>query len=617
MIKKISPKVPSTFSCLFFCLNEIGYLVKLVEMESKGNKRQLKSLDQSSSRGPSIVEGRSSKRHDSKKESKGKTVDLDQILLDHLSAPIKKEKTLNVGDLQKVEKAVDSLGKSLRTIIDLTPDVYTHKDPKIHALLNSPRIRLAQYLTSISNLGVLEKTEKLITFYEGVRSGRHEDPSSILPLKAFKDDLASQFHGPDEISKQKAGARKREEISLAKKEVINKSNKVSSWPPALPEITNENLRRQVFTHKSVAGMHFYLTDVELLDVHNERLEFLGDSIINSLIAVITYDRFPYMHEGDLSNIRTALITNNTLSEWAKIYGMDKMLKFYEPKESKKTVVGGRGSAASTPKYIADVFEAYVGGLWVLHGGSSESVSIVRPWLEELASPMLTSIEQAQEGSVPLNYEAKKALYTKIGSASMSPTYVTTKVINNGAVYVECRMGDEVLALGIARTAKEAGLRAAMKALQSKEVIDKYAQLRRDIPRVLAPEAGQEIAEPHITTSQTGSVNTPESQLESQSLNESYSAKLQLDFIKDQEAAFAINPKKYFASLVGKKMVKYETKQLDNENETEVFESTLYLDGIKLKTATGHSAKSAEKRAAYFSLSSDYSKIMEWKNRSSK
>lgn len=565
------------------------------------------------------IGGKEKRKHDfenppSKRSEKAGSTDMDQMLLDRLNAPRKTVKEVSVDDLKKVENAVDMLGQSLRTIMDLTPDVYSHSNLEIDSRLKSPKIMLAQYLTSMSNLGILGKVETLVNNSQGTLEYVH--PSAILPLKAVKDTLATQFHNSSELSKHAAQTSKRETIFMSKREVNNKSKKVASWPPPLPEITDLNLRTQVFTHKSVAGMHHYLTEVEQLDKHNERLEFLGDSIVNSLIAVIAYDRFPYMHEGDLSNIRTALITNNTMSEWAKMYGMDKELKFYEPDLSKRAgVVGGRGAAASTPKYIADAFEAYVGGLWVNYGAGSQSVAVIRPWLEELASPMLMSIEQAQEGSVPLDYEAKKSLYTKIGSSALSPSYVTTKTMSNGFVVVECRMGEELLASGTARTAREAGLRAAMKVLQKPDVLDKYAQLRRDTPRIIpenavvSPEQFQSESAPELESSKQPKSTALTTYSEDPTL-------LQLNFIKDNEAEFAKHPKKYFASLLGdrKDLIRYETKEKDQENGKDVFESTLYLEDMKLGVATGSSTKSAEKRAAYFSLSQNYIKVHEWLNK---
>lgn len=64
------------------------------------------------------------------------------------------------------------------------------------------------------------------------------------------------------------------------------------WPPPLPVIKRERIRDQVFTHKSVANKRYYLSEAELLHDHNERLEFLGDAVLNYTISQVVFRRFP-------------------------------------------------------------------------------------------------------------------------------------------------------------------------------------------------------------------------------------------------------------------------------------------------------------------------------------
>lgn len=529
----------------------------------------------------------------------------ESILLDRLSAPVKKAKTVTVENLAEVENAIDMLGKAVRTIIDLTPDIYSHSNKDINSLLMAPKIKLAQHLTSLPHLGVLSKVEQLVSHSQGTL--KSAVPFSSLSAQTVKSSAnTSSSQGADSSSRKETQALKNSVVFNSRKEVKNRSKQVSKWPPPLPEITDPKLETQVYTHKSVASLHTHLTGVELLDVHNERLEFLGDSIVNSLIAVIAYDRFPYMHEGDLSNIRRALITNNIMAEWAILYGMDKKLKFYGSSEQTADVVGGRGQVASTPKYVADTFEAFVGGVWVNYGGGPESVAIVRPWLEKLVDPMIRSIERAQEGAVPLDYEAKLSLYTKIGSENQRPNYVTVKALSTGTVIVECRMGDTVLATGHAGTAKEAGLRAAMKVLQQPDTLNKYAMLRREVPRVLPADAqvSAPATTPATSSNDTGNAATP--------------SKTQLEFIKNHEAEFSASPKKYLRAHMGskKESLRYENIKLSTPESGEPsakpqFESTLYLNDTKLSSATGSSAKSADKRAAFFALTQNIDLINEF------
>ncbi|HEX4781226.1 MAG TPA: ribonuclease III domain-containing protein, partial [Usitatibacter sp.] len=64
------------------------------------------------------------------------------------------------------------------------------------------------------------------------------------------------------------------------------------------------LARQALTHRSFGTPH------------NERLEFLGDSLLNCAVATLLYERFPKLPEGDLSRLRAALVNQRALAEAA-------------------------------------------------------------------------------------------------------------------------------------------------------------------------------------------------------------------------------------------------------------------------------------------------------------
>ncbi|MCR3754715.1 MAG: RNase III [Candidatus Westeberhardia cardiocondylae] len=70
---------------------------------------------------------------------------------------------------------------------------------------------------------------------------------------------------------------------------------------------------RALTHRSASG------------IHNERLEFLGDSILNYVIANVLYHRFPYINEGDMSRMRSVLVCRNTLVEIAKRFKLGSYL----------------------------------------------------------------------------------------------------------------------------------------------------------------------------------------------------------------------------------------------------------------------------------------------------
>ena len=72
------------------------------------------------------------------------------------------------------------------------------------------------------------------------------------------------------------------------------------WPPKLPELEDVKIRARIFTHKSVIKDKDYLSSKDKAESHNERLEFLGDSILNYTMTTIIYEKFPHMNEGHMS-----------------------------------------------------------------------------------------------------------------------------------------------------------------------------------------------------------------------------------------------------------------------------------------------------------------------------
>ncbi|CAN3375072.1 hypothetical protein DIURU_005623 [Diutina rugosa] len=255
------------------------------------------------------------------------------------------------------------------------------------------------------------------------------------------------------------------------KEVSSRSGEVAKprvvkGAPSLPPIPDTKLYQQVFTHKSSVSDKFYLSAVELLKLHNERLEFLGDSIINNIVTVMLYERFPDLSEGQLSQRRSELICNKTLTEFSKLYGFPDLLK----SNLDRAVI-----ESGAQKAYADIFEAYVGALTVTHYPNMDPV---RQWVHQLYEPKLQEMERGLEHA-EINKDAKSVLYSLVGSASAHPEY---KVIAKGngtsePFVVECRLGGEVVGVGEANNQKNAGLRAAMEALKRTDVIEKYYKLR--------------------------------------------------------------------------------------------------------------------------------------------
>lgn len=119
-------------------------------------------------------------------------------------------------------------------------------------------------------------------------------------------------------------------------------------------------------YKLEAKLGYQFNDAELLTLalthrsasgkHNERLEFLGDSILSFVIADELYRRFPKINEGDMSRMRATLVRGNTLAELGREFDLGDYLKL-GPGELKS---GG----FRRDSILADAVEAIIGGIYL-------------------------------------------------------------------------------------------------------------------------------------------------------------------------------------------------------------------------------------------------------------
>lgn len=120
------------------------------------------------------------------------------------------------------------------------------------------------------------------------------------------------------------------------------------------EFQNEQLLQQAFTHTS------YANEQKLGHLgHNERLEFLGDAIIELVVSDYLYHNFLQWSEGQLTRFRAQLVCEATLSTLAKECGFDQLVRLSRGEES------GNGRMRSA--LLCDVFEAFVGALFLDSG----------------------------------------------------------------------------------------------------------------------------------------------------------------------------------------------------------------------------------------------------------
>lgn len=110
--------------------------------------------------------------------------------------------------------------------------------------------------------------------------------------------------------------------------------------------------------------------------NNERLEFLGDSILNAVIARQLYGRFPDVPEGDLSRLRANLVRQESLHQLALDLSLGSHLRLGEGEL--------KSGGVSRPSILADALEAVFGAIWLDGGFESASLVISRLYENMLA-----------------------------------------------------------------------------------------------------------------------------------------------------------------------------------------------------------------------------------------
>jgi ribonuclease-3 len=113
--------------------------------------------------------------------------------------------------------------------------------------------------------------------------------------------------------------------------------------------------------------------------HNERLEFLGDGVLNCVIAAELYQRFETLKEGDLSRLRAKLVRQDALRQVAQTIGLGERLRLGEGEL--------KSGGAARPSILADAFEALLGAIF-LDGG----FDVAREVICRLYAPLLADLD---------------------------------------------------------------------------------------------------------------------------------------------------------------------------------------------------------------------------------
>jgi ribonuclease-3 len=211
-------------------------------------------------------------------------------------------------------------------------------------------------------------------------------------------------------------------------------------------IKNKSLFKQAFTHSSYVNEHRKEAFSD-----NERLEFLGDAVLELGVSEYLYKNHPNMPEGEMTKLRASIVREAALVDFARHLNFGKYLLLGKGEEQ----TGGR----DRPALLADVFEAFIGAMYLEHGFEQ-----VLAFLGKRIFPKIN----ADAFSHAMDYKSQlQELVQQTKNRHIEYMLVEEKGPSHAKEFsVKVKINEDVFQTGIGRTKKEAEQRAAKKALDA-------------------------------------------------------------------------------------------------------------------------------------------------------
>lgn len=208
-----------------------------------------------------------------------------------------------------------------------------------------------------------------------------------------------------------------------------------------------SLLEEALTHRSYVFEHG--------GTDNERLEFLGDSVLNCCTTILLFQHFQKENEGGLSRIRSRLVNTDTLATIGAQIGVGAYLRLGRGEET----TGGRKKTS----LLADATEALVGALFA-EAGFDACRTLIAGWME----PRIQKLAE-ETGDDPWKDPRSRLQETTQQRWRLTPTYEVTRTDGPShapTFEVSVRIGDRPLGSGIGGTKRDASQMAASEALKT-------------------------------------------------------------------------------------------------------------------------------------------------------
>jgi len=205
---------------------------------------------------------------------------------------------------------------------------------------------------------------------------------------------------------------------------------------------NFELYQLAFVHKSAS--HFVFNDIK---VNNERLEFLGDAILDSLVAEYLFNKFPDKEEGFLTQTRSKIVNRDNLNQMAIKLGIGTMIISKMSRDNHKSVYG-------------DTLEALIGALYLDKGYESTRKIVLERIIQSYINinRLLETETDFKSRIIEWGQKKKKAVsftsFEEVDGQSNTPVFITHLIVV-----------DEIIGRGSGNSKKEAEQNAARQALQ--------------------------------------------------------------------------------------------------------------------------------------------------------
>jgi len=248
------------------------------------------------------------------------------------------------------------------------------------------------------------------------------------------------------IPKKKIGE-SRPEVAIEKSrhDQLKQFSKKLKIPLGDGQLLNEALTHKSYTHERKMNPSY----------NNEKLEFLGDSVLGLVVSQHVFESYPEVTEGGLSKVKSVVVSAQVLSEKAAAFGLGDFILLGKGEEKS----GGRVRAS----LLADALEAVIGAVY-LGGGLTEARKLVLSLLVE-------DVEKVFSGRIEKDYKTLLQEYFQ-KTQKTAPWYEVIREWgpdHNRNFEVACMVGGKTLATGIGKNKKEAEQLAAQEAIRKLKI----------------------------------------------------------------------------------------------------------------------------------------------------